>query len=258
MPSLQVNGINLYYELAGQGEQVLVLIHGNVGSRRWWDLIWPELIANYKVLNVDLRGCGNSGQAEEANTIGQYSADVHAISQELGLGQAIVIGHSMGGSIAMDLAVNRPEFVKGMVLVNPAPAEGFVTPEERQPLLEQMIRDRNLMRMALSAVVPTAANGELFEALVDDAMIAGPTIVPNYKSLGEADYRQQLAQAKIPTLIVYGKQDSLISLDMMERTRDVIAGSELIVYDEVGHSPNVEAPERLTKDIHKFVSSLAC
>jgi branched-chain amino acid transport system permease protein len=207
---------------------------------------------------VDLRGCGSSEQAGYANTITQYSADVHALVQKLGLRQGIVVGHSMGGSIAMDLAVSCPEFVKGMVLVNPAPAEGFFTPEERQPLLEKMIQDRNLMRMALTAVVPTAAHGDLFEALVDDAMIAGPTVVSNYKSLCEADYRQELAEIKIPALIVYGKQDSLISLDMMERTRDVIAGSELLVYDEVGHSPNVEAPVRLTADIHKFLNSLAC
>lgn len=252
MPHLTINGANLYYEKAGAGERTLVLIHGNVASARWWDPIFEPLAKQYTVIRVDLRGCGQSEPAG-GNSIQQYAADVQGILQALGHSKATFVGHSMGGAITMELAVTAPEWVEAMVLVNTAPAEGLVTPEERKPLLEMMIRDRNLMKMALAAVMPTAASGEFFEALVDDAMIAGPTTVPNYTSLGETDYRPRLAECQIPTLIVYGTQDSLISLEMMERTQASIPDSSLLLYEAVGHSPNVESPERLMRDLEAFV-----
>ncbi|GAX89449.1 alpha/beta fold hydrolase [Effusibacillus lacus] len=256
MPFAQVNGIKLHYDTAGTGTPALVLIHGNVGSSRWWDPVWGLLADNYTVIRLDLRGAGKSDKPGDGYAVPRYSEDVRALLKHLGHESVIAVGHSMGGAIAMDMAVNQPGLVKGMVLVNPAPAEGFVTPEERKPLIEQMIRDRNLMKMALSAVVPTAAQGELFEAIVDDAMIAGPTIVSNYTSLGQADYRSRLSGLAIPTLIVYGVLDTLIPLDMIERTRDAIAGSELVLYDGIGHSPNVEVPDRLVKDISRFIEKI--
>lgn len=256
MPHIKVNGVNLYYEKAGHGEETLVFIHGNVGSARWWDLIWPQLVEKYTILRVDLRGCGQSERPGQGHTVPQYSEDVRALIKELGLQNVFVIGHSMGGSITMDIAVHEPQLVKGMVLVNSAPAEGFVTPEERKPLIERMIGDRNLMKMSLAAVMPTAAQGDFFEAIVDDAMVAAPTMISNYTSLGEADYRDRLAEKNIPTLIVFGTQDSLISLDMIERTRDAIRSSKLVLYEGIGHSPNVEAPERLVEDIDRFADKI--
>lgn len=253
MPQLRVNGISMYYERAGRGDPSLVLIHGNVASSRWWEPVWGKLAEHFSVVRMDLRGCGRSERPGWGHAVPQYSADVRELIRELGLENVVLVGHSMGGSIAMDMVVSVPGAFRGLILVNPAPAEGMVTSEERRPLIEQMIRDRHLMRMALAAVVPTAAEGDFFEALVDDAMIAGPTMVPNYVSLGYADYRERLAAVRIPTLIVYGTLDSLISLDMMIRTQKTIPGSELILYEGVGHSPNVEAPERLVKDIVRFV-----
>jgi len=256
MPHRRINGVNLYYEDAGQGEQTLLLIHGNVGSARWWDPMFDTLAKTHRVVRIDLRGCGQS-EAPGGNSVPQYSADVRALVQELGLQNVIAVGHSMGGAISMDIATVEPGLLKGMVLVNSAPAEGIVTPEERRPLIEQMIADRNLMKMSLAAVMPTAAQGELFEALVDDAMIAGPTCVPNYISLGEVDYREALAQTTIPTLIIYGDMDSLIALDMVERTQQAIPGSELVLYKGIGHSPNVETPERMVEDLLRFAAQLA-
>lgn len=256
MPHKRINGVNLYYEEAGQGEQTLLLIHGNVASSRWWDPMFDTLARTHRVVRVDLRGCGKS-EAPGGNSVPQYSADVRALVQELGLQNVIAVGHSMGGAISMDIATVAPGLLKGMVLVNSAPAEGIVTPEERRPLIEQMIADRNLMKMSLAAVMPTAAQGELFEALVDDAMIAGPTCIPNYISLGETDYREALAATSLPTLIIYGDMDSLIALDMMERTQQAIPGSEMVLYEGIGHSPNVEAPERMVEDLLRFAARLA-
>ncbi|KEO82610.1 alpha/beta fold hydrolase [Tumebacillus flagellatus] len=252
MPHLTVNGANLYYEQAGSGEHALVLIHGNVASSRWWDDLFAPLAEQFTVVRLDLRGCGQSEPAG-GNSVAQYAADVQGLLEQLGLKRVTVVGHSLGGAVSMQLAVTAPELLEGMVLINSAPAEGLVTPEERKPLIEMMIQDRNLMKMSLAAVIPTKASGEFFETLVDDAMIAGPTCVPNYTSLGETDYRPLLANTNVPTLIVFGTQDSLITLEMTQRTKDSIPGSEILFYEGIGHSPNIEAPERLLADLKAWV-----
>ncbi|ASS75318.1 hypothetical protein CIG75_10160 [Tumebacillus algifaecis] len=254
MPHMKVHGIDLYYEQAGTGSKVVLLIHGNIASSRWWDHMFAPLAERYTVLRADLRGCGqSSGDGGVGNNVQQYSADLRELLQALGHERVVLVGHSLGGAVAMDIACHAPDLVEGMLLINSSPIVGLVTPEERKPLLEQMGRDRNLMKMALAAVMPTAASGEFFEKLVDDAMIAAPTMVPNYTSLGEADYREPLAKQAVRTLIVYGQLDNLITQDMMERTRDGIAGSELVFYEGVGHSPNVEAPEKLVQEIIRFI-----
>jgi len=253
MAFLPINGVDLYHEQAGTGDPVLVLVHGNVASARWWEPVWSSLTARYTCIRVDLRGNGRSACPGEGYNVPQYSRDVRALLQALGHERVVVVGHSMGGAVAMDLAVQAPELVQGMVLLNSAPIDGLVTPEERKPLIEQMIRDRNLMKMALAAVMPTAATGAFFEQLVDDAMVAGPTVISNYTSISELDYRAALADTQVPTLILYGLLDGLISLDMMERTRDSIPNAELRIYEDIGHSPNVEAPDRLVADLITFL-----
>jgi len=253
----QINGVNLYYEQAGSGDTTLLLIHGNVGSSRWWEPVWEQLAKSYTVVRADLRGCGQSEKPGVGNSVPQYSADMRALIRELGLKNVVVVGHSLGGAVTMDMVVTEPELMQGMVLICSAPAEGFVTPEERHPLIAKMIEDRNLMKMSLAAVIPTAAQGEFFERLVDDAMIAGPTCVPNYQSLGQVDYREGLKKSEIPALVVSCALDSLITLDMLQRTADVIPNSELLVYDGIGHSPMVEAPEQLVTDLKKFVNQVA-
>lgn len=182
---------------------------------------------------------------------------MRALIRELGLQNVVVVGHSLGGAVTMDMAVTEPALMQGMVLICSAPAEGFVTPEERHPLIEKMLEDRNLMKMSLAAAIPTAAQGEFFERLVNDAMIAGPACVPNYQSLGQVDYREGLQNSDIPTLVVSCALDSIITLDMLQRTADVTPNSELLVYDGSGHLPMVEAPEQLVKDLKKFVDQVA-
>lgn len=253
MPQHRINGVNLWYEQAGQGSPTLVLLHGNLASKRWWDLVFPMLAETYTVVRVDLRGNGESEQAD-SYSIPEYGADVREQIKALGLTDVIVVGHSMGGAVAMDIAANEPELIRGFLLLNSAPIDGMDASEEIIPLLVQMSQDRNLMKMSLAATVPTAASGELFEALVDDAMLAASTVVPNYKSIGSIDYRLQLAETELPCKIVYGTLDNLITREMVDRTQQAIPGSELVLLEGVGHGTTVEAPERVVAEIHRFVA----
>ena len=121
MPTQRANGIDIYYEMAGQGEPLL-LLHG-LGSRSDdWQLQLPAFAARYCVVAADMRGHGRTAKPPGPTSVPMMAADVLGLLDALGIDAAHVVGLSMGGMIAFQMAVNRPERVRSLVIVNSAPA----------------------------------------------------------------------------------------------------------------------------------------
>lgn len=97
MPFIQTSNLNIHYELAGKGDTVLVLVHGNFASWRWWRPVLDRLPAGYRAYAPDLRGCGDTDRPPDGYTIEQLAADLHAFARALGLPAFHLVGHSLGG-----------------------------------------------------------------------------------------------------------------------------------------------------------------
>jgi pimeloyl-ACP methyl ester carboxylesterase len=130
-PTVSVDGGQLYVTDDGPRDApAIVLIHGFGGSVRWWDLVVPALAGSHRVIRVDLLGHGRSakpagggyGIAEQGRRVGE-ALDL------LGVGEAVVVGHSTGGSVATSLAEQRPDLVTALALVNSGPRIEAVLPE---------------------------------------------------------------------------------------------------------------------------------
>ena len=116
----------------------------------------------------------------------------------------VLVGHSLGGAVAISLAVRNPKLLRGLVLVDSAAPSGLQTPEDRYPMIESMRTSRDVLSAALSAVVPTLKDKAFFEALVDDAALMAPTAwVGNARALSRFDYKGKCGAFTAPTL-VYG------------------------------------------------------
>ena len=116
-----VNDIQLYYEITGQG-QPLLFIHGLGSSTRDWEAQVSPFAANYQVITFDLRGHGRSDKPPGPYTLPLFTADTAGLLKALGLDAAHVVGISLGGGIAFQLALDYPELVKTLTIVNSAPA----------------------------------------------------------------------------------------------------------------------------------------
>ena len=121
MARLQSDGCEIHYEVTGSGPPVL-LLHGLGSCGKDWELQVPALAARYTVITVDLRGHGESDKPKGPYTMSMLSADVVHVIETLGLGPLHVVGISLGGMVAFQLAVDAPALAKTLAVVNSAPA----------------------------------------------------------------------------------------------------------------------------------------
>ena len=129
MAYFEHEGCTLHYEEYGHGEPVL-LLHGLGSSSLDWEYQIPELAARYRVIVPDARGHGRSDKPNERYSIAGFSADLIALIEHLNLGPAHVVGLSMGGMIGFQLAVDQPQLLKSLCIVNSAPQVKLRTPDE--------------------------------------------------------------------------------------------------------------------------------
>lgn len=125
MPFLDVPGLRIHYEIGGDGKKVLVFLHGNFGSWRWWQPVLKRLPEDCGAYAPDLRGCGETGRPGVGHSVEQLASDLYAFSRKLDLPPFHLVGHSLGGAVALQYALDHPEMVRTMLLVAPAPAEGM-------------------------------------------------------------------------------------------------------------------------------------
>jgi 3-oxoadipate enol-lactonase len=121
MPRTTVDGCELHYEVTGRGEPVL-LLHGLGSCSLDWEKQMPALKERYTVITLDVRGHGQSGKPRGPYSIGLFAQDVARVLEKLALGPAHVVGISMGGMIAFQLAVDAPRLVRTLTVINSAPA----------------------------------------------------------------------------------------------------------------------------------------
>ena len=120
MPVHSVNGIDLYYEVAGQGEPI-VFVHGLGSSTRDWQSQVEFFSESHRVVTVDLRGHGQSSKPAKDYSIHQFADDLGQLLEKTENTPAHVVGLSLGGMVAMELAVSRPNLVRSLVIVNSGP-----------------------------------------------------------------------------------------------------------------------------------------
>jgi len=137
MAFTRVNGVNLYYEVHGRGEPLLLIMGLGANTTGWWAQV-PAFSRKYQVIAFDNRGAGRSDKPNEPYSIGQMADDAQALLDELGVGPAHVFGMSLGGMIAQELALRYPESVRTLMLggtMAGGPTAMFAGPEVVQQLI---------------------------------------------------------------------------------------------------------------------------
>ena len=262
MPTIDTSRMTFHYRVHGDPDGLpMVLLHGNVGSSRWWEPFFAILPSAIYAVALDLRGYGGSTQSQEGYGIEEQAEDVAAFVEAMDLEDFDLVGHASGGAIAIEYALNHSERLRSLILVDTAPIEGVFTPLEGLRLLEQMRTDRALLRRALAALMPSAPPPTMtrdefeafFEQIVDDAQQMAPAAGT---AVAEAlDRWNRFAEARalsLPTLLLWGSEDTIVDRDT---TLIAIPGAgNLEVLRGVGHSPMIESPVVLAERIIDFIA----
>ena len=281
MPSIPLRHVSIHghdvgYRLAGDGP-VMLLIHGMAGSSRTWKEVMPLLARSFTVIAPDLLGHG-----ESAKPLGDYSLGAHAsglrdLLSVLGIDRATIVGQSLGGGVAMQLAYQHPEMAERLVLAGSGGLGRevswlirlFTLPgvEYLMPLLcPAFVRDQgnDLSRFLHHRGWRAPHVAEMWRAY---ASLAEPenrrafvrtlraVIDPGGQSVSARD-RLYLA-AGVPTLIMWGDEDPIIPVAHAHAAHEAIPGSRLEIFAGAGHFLHVEEPVRFAEVLTDFVESTA-
>jgi pimeloyl-ACP methyl ester carboxylesterase len=247
-----MNGRRLFYtnDQSHQDGPVLLLLHGAGGSH----LLFPAALHNlpdYRVIALDFPGHGQS-EGWGRRLVSHYTADVLAFIQALGLTEVIVLGHSLGGAIALDLALNSPETIRGLVGIGVA-ARMRVGPALLEGWLENLDQATTFINNHGFYTVDPALhdlNREQFRA-AGSLITYGDFLACHY-----FDIRQRLENVAIPALILSGSADQLVPPRYAATLADGLPGGRFVRLEQAGHYTMLERPEEVTSLISAFVGEI--
>jgi pimeloyl-ACP methyl ester carboxylesterase len=272
---LSIHDQRVTYRSAGSGP-VLLLIHGMAGSATTWRQVMPGLAQRFTVVAPDLLGHGRSEKPQGDYSLGAFACTVRDLLVALGHERATVVGQSLGGGVALQFSYQYPERTERLVLVGSGGLGRDVN-----PLLRLLSRPGSeaVLRLACAApvrgVIESVANGaarmglrpapvvaELwrsYASLADDAtrrafLCTLRAVVDPRGQAVSASNRLHLA-AEVPTLIVWGDSDPIIPVDHAYAAHSSIPGSQLEIFEGVGHYPHCEAPARFVEVLSDFIES---
>lgn len=286
------NGATMHYRDEGNPKKpALVMIHGGFGSLHNWEGWVDKLGGDFRLISMDLLGHGLTGKSPDNIYTRHSNRDaIHELLQKLGANQYILAGNSMGGGIALELALKYPKEVKGLVLVDsegiPNGENGYdvsqftdskpVSPDDpnytKLSLLERLtskFMGQGIIKMQLESMIYN-------KDLITDDFVDFYGRILRYKGNREAQilmFRQglhlvsaghpmdllpRLKEIQCPTLVIQGKEDTLVPLRVSERFNKEIKGSKLVIIPEAGHMPMIEKPIETSKAVRKYFCSKQC
>ena len=257
MPFITTHSLTLHYKLQGDPDGLpLIFLHGSFATSRWWQPVLDLLPEAIYAIVLDLRGCGQSDKPASGYTIETYAADLADFIAALGLIDFGIVAHSSAGAVAIEYLLAHPERASSLILVDPVPAEGVFSPVETLVLLEQMKHDRTLLTQAIASLMPTLTDDVFIASLVDDSQQMAPAAFTGIaESLGRWNRFADVRGLRLPTLLIWGTLDEIVTRDAMTRTLIAIPGAaNLEVLHNCGHSPMIEAPLALTERIIEFIT----
>lgn len=262
MPHVHVNGIEIHYVQHGTGDDVLLLC-GLGDDVSAWDAQVGPLSNRYRVTVVDNRGVGRSSLPAGEFTVRDMAADAIALCDELGVTRAHLMGFSMGGAIAQELTLARPDLVRSLVIVG--------SWAHSDPLFRNFIEssiyfsgladdDEKFLRYFLGSTYS--------HAVWEDGRIDGfaqaflehphPQELEAFQRTARAildhDTRDRLGAITAPTLVVYGEEDIICPPRHSHQIAALIPGAQLVGVPEQAHQPFQEGPESFNRIVLDFMA----
>jgi len=260
MPKARINSIEINYRESGEGFPLL-LIHGFTGNLRNWALQVPALTRDFRMMSIDQRGHGHSEKPTrgEDYSLELMAEDAYGLLQHLGIDGCYLIGHSMGGMVAQQLALTHPEPVRALVLVDTAAEITSAMHTQDGARLVEIARDQGMEAVfeeqlrinPMADQIPPQLVGlwrQQFLLTSREAYIYCARAVARREPLLD-----KLHAIEVPTLIICGENDAPM-LEASRQMHERIPGSELVIIPGAGHTPQIEKAPEFNRVLTEFLS----
>lgn len=265
---LQLNGHRVAYSDTGAGDPPVVLIHGFAGSRFTWRFLQQMLALRHRVISLDLWGFG--GSARIARLVpALWTKQVLDVMQALAIPPSLLVGHSIGGRVAINCAATMPQRVRGLALVASDGAQllsryPFLWAMARTPLLRVMIYRLTHSREEVARLLKTTyADGqEITDDMVEryqrPLRVRGTfdTMLHLRGAYPGGDLTAMLRRVSCPATILWGEKDRVAPVHAAFEMLAALPATELLILPNIGHLPQEECPERVAEHLERFITRL--
>ncbi len=268
MPVLQLDALNIHYEYQTNGDIPIVFLHGNFASWHYWQPCLQNLPDGYCGYAPDFRGCGDSDVTEDGYDIATLSKDILLFADALKINEFHLVGHSLGGAVAQQVAGTSPERILSLTLVAPAPAEGlaaldktfssnsFFSPQNVLHFLDRIGMKRKILSATFKKIMPGLKNHPKFlQQAIDDAIkMDGKAFSGFLETLKKWRGTHLLECFDFPVLIMHGDLDSVIPLFCLKNMQLKIKNCRFYTFRNIGHAPQLERPKIFNTLLSTFIS----
>jgi 3-oxoadipate enol-lactonase len=264
MPKIQVNGIDLFYDLKGNGgHPTLLLLGGFDCDTSYWSLVMPFLVKHYQVIRVDNRGVGQSSAPDRSYNILQMAEDAAALVEHLGITKVHAVGHSMGGQIAQELTLSHPDQVESLILLA-SWAKGDARFNAQIKLfgdlpsqLERTLYYRILFSWMFTAAfyaIPEAIENMLAQIQSYPFLSTPQGLYHQSRAILASDTSDRLTNIGCPCLVAVGKDDLVTPVKFSHQLAQGIPYAKLLVLEQGGHGLLIESAEVVANVILNFLA----
>jgi pimeloyl-ACP methyl ester carboxylesterase len=254
--TIRVNDVDINIVDAGQGVPALVFLHYWGGSSRTWAPVIAQLSNTHRCVAIDFRGWGQSGKDAEFYDLETLADDVAQVIAKIGLKEYVVVGHSMGGKVAQLLASERPEGLKGLVLVAPAPPTALPVPQEQRRGMIAAYQVREGAEAAIGILASRPLSDTLREQVIEDTLCGAAGAKQAWPEVGMVhDITGQASNIVVPVHVIVGGADNIESeASLRNAFENVVPQAEFVTLDGVGHLAPLEATGELVAAIRSASS----
>lgn len=262
MPSIEVNRTGIHYESFGQGE-ALLFIHGLGSSIRDWQQQIRHFSGHYRVIALDLRGHGRSDRPSGPYSSALFATDVAGLLRSLDVGPAHVVGLSLGGFVACQLAVDHADLVRSLVVVNSVPSLPRDTSRDRfriatalllRRLIVRFFGMRMLGRFLATKLFPRVDQTELRQTFIERwAQNDKHAYLSSLATVSQWDLELRIGAITCPTCLIAGEHD-FFPLPWKESFAKKMPDARLVVIPRSGHFTPLDEPDRFNAAVMEFLS----
>jgi pimeloyl-ACP methyl ester carboxylesterase len=270
-----LHGHRVAYRMEGSGPPI-VLLHGITASSETWREVWPGLTARHLVIAPDLLGHGQSAKPRGDYSMGAFASGVRDLVASLDIGPATIVGHSLGGGVAMQFAYQFPERTQRLALVSSGGLGSSV-----HLLLRAATLPGSELVLPLLAGARALSLGRMLGHALDQAGLKLGTdlleIARGHATLGDPETREAFLQTlrasidirgqrvqaldrlylatELPFLIIWGARDGIIPPAHGRRAHRLVPGSRLAAFQDSGHFPQLDEPDRFVDTVEDWIAT---
>jgi len=266
---VEVDGVRTRYVTFGEGDEAIIFIHGFSSSLFTWSKCLEPISKQYRVFALDLKGFGFSDKPASAYSTAEYIDFLVHFMNAVGLEKATLCGNSMGGGIAWRTALEYPEKVDKLILVD---SSGYVSNRSGLPFIMKLARAPGMEKLFALFTTRGQIRSSLESAYYNDEAVTERTVDAYYYPMrtegamhavlarirrpqsATEKWQGRIPELDLPTFIIWGTEDTWIPVEDAKRFHREISGSGLLIIPECGHLPQEEEPEQFVTAMLDFMS----